>query len=106
MQIHHLAALEDWEQRTSETYEPAGLVTEGFIHLCTKEQLAGVVERYYRGREGLTLLTVDTDRVAARLVWENSTGVGEQFPHVHGPLNLSAVLSSVPFDVVLFEQGK
>lgn len=106
MQIHHLAALEDWERRTSETYEPAGLATEGFIHLCTQEQLAGVVERYYRGRDGLTLLTVDTDRLTERLVWENSTGVGEQFPHVYGRLNLSALLSSAPFDVVSFEQGR
>lgn len=98
MQIHHLASLEDWERRTSEHYEPAGLDGEGFIHLCTPDQLAGVVERYYQGRDDLILLTVDDSQFGDDLVWEDLTGSGERFPHVYGPLNLSAVASSVPFE--------
>ncbi len=96
--ILHLAALSDWEQRSSALYEPAGLVDEGFIHLCTPTQLPGVVERYYQGRSDLLLLTVDPDRLGATLVWEDSTGSGEDFPHVYGPLELSAVLSAEPFE--------
>lgn len=98
MQIHHLASLEDWERRTSEHYEPAGLASEGFVHLCTQAQLAGVVERYYRGRDDLMLLTVDATRFGDELVWEDLTGSGEQFPHVYGPLALSAVVASVLFE--------
>lgn len=98
MQIHHLASLEDWERRTTEHYEPAGLASEGFVHLCSPEQLAGVVERYYQGRDDLILLTVDAARFGANLVWEDLTGSGEEFPHVYGPLELAAVVSSVPFE--------
>lgn len=98
MQIHHLASLEDWERRTSEQYEPAGLASEGFIHLCTREQLSGVVERYYVGREDLILLAVDDSRFDDELVWEDLTGSGEKFPHVYGPLPLMAVISAVPFE--------
>lgn len=98
MQIHHLASIEDWERRTSERYEPAGLASEGFVHLCTREQLAGVVERYYQGRDDLMLLTVDARTLGADLVWEDLTGSGEQFPHVYGSLELAAVVSSVPFE--------
>ncbi len=96
-QIHHLASLEDWGQRTDEHYEPAGLAGEGFIHLCTREQLPGVVERYYQGRSDLILVTVSVDRLDD-LVWEDSTGTGERFPHLYGRLNLSAVVSSAPFE--------
>lgn len=93
-QIHHLASAADWEQRTSEHYEPAGLAIEGFIHLCTAGQLDGVIERYYQGRTDLVMLTVSVDSIDAELVWEDSVGVGEAFPHVYGPLNLSAVVSA------------
>lgn len=98
MQIHHLASLEDWEQRTSDHYVPAGFAAEGFIHLCTRDQLAGVVDRYYTGRDDLILLTVDDSRLGADLVWEDLPGSGEDFPHVYGRLPLSAVVSSAPFE--------
>ena len=67
-QVHHLATSADWGNRSSHHYEPVGLAAEGFIHLCTRDQLPGVVERYYRGRDDLVLLTVRTDRLDARLV--------------------------------------
>jgi len=98
MQIHHLASLEDWDQRTSDQYEPAGLADEGFIHLCTPEQLSGVVERYYQGRRDLMLLTVESDRLGDDLVWEDLTGSEERFPHVYGSLPLAAVVSAAPFE--------
>lgn len=97
-QIHHLAAAEDWERRSAGHYSPVGLVSDGFIHLCTRSQLAGVVDRYYRERQDLVLLTVRTDLLDARLVWEDTAGSGERFPHLYGPLALAAVLSAVPFD--------
>jgi uncharacterized protein (DUF952 family) len=97
-QVHHLATFADWEKRSSGHYEPAGLADEGFIHLCTREQLAGVVERYYQDRDDLMLLTVRTDRLDARLVWEDTTGSGERFPHLYGPMALVAVLSAAPLE--------
>lgn len=97
-QIHHLAARQDWDSRSASHYSPAGLETEGFIHLCTRDQLAGVVDRYYRGRDDLVLLTVRTDRLDAPLRWEDTTGSGQRFPHLYGPLALVAVLAAVPFE--------
>jgi len=97
-QVHHLATSADWGNRSSHHYEPVGLAAEGFIHLCTRDQLPGVVERYYRGRDDLVLLTVRTDRLDARLVWEDTTGSGERFPHLYGPLALAAVLSAGAFE--------
>ena len=96
--IHHLASLADWETQSEGRYAPAGLPAEGFVHLCTAEQLAGVVERYYRGRDDLLLLTVQTERLDAPLVWEDNTGSGEDFPHLYGPLNLDAVTAAEPFE--------
>ena len=97
-QLQHLAASADWERRADGHYAPAGLEPEGFVHLCTPEQLDGVVDRYYRGRDDLVLLTVRTDRLDAPLVWEDTTGSGQDFPHVYGPIALTAVVSALPFE--------
>ncbi len=100
-QILHVAALTDWEQRKGDHYEPAGLERDGFVHLCTRDQLAGVVDRYYQGRQDLMLVTVRTDRLDAPLVWEDTTGSGERFPHLYGPLALAAVVAVAPFGAPL-----
>lgn len=97
-QILHLAALSDWEQRAGDHYEPAGLEHDGFVHLCSRDQLAGVAERYYQGRDDLVLVTVRTDRLNSPLVWEDTTGSGERFPHLYGPLPLAAVVAVAPFE--------
>ncbi len=96
-QILHLASASDWERRTGGHYQPPGLEADGFVHLCTRDQLTGVVDRYYRGRDDLLLVTVRTDRLDAPLIWEDTTGSGERFPHLYGPLALAAVVSVVAF---------
>jgi uncharacterized protein (DUF952 family) len=72
------------------TYVPAGFAAEGFIHCCWPNQLAGVIDRYYQGREDLVLLDLDVNAVGATLV-EEDPGSGEKFPHLYGPIPLSAI---------------
>lgn len=96
--IHHVAADEEWAARSDESYTPAAFADEGFIHLCRPEQLAGVLDRYYRGRNDLRLLTVDPAMLPDGLVWEDTTGRGEEFPHLYGPLPLVAVRSVDPLN--------
>lgn len=73
------------------------LAEEGFIHCCgSEEQLAGVLHRYYGdvAAEDLVLLVIDPTGLDVR-----HEPVGEDtFPHVYGPLPISAVIDvrSVP----------
>lgn len=94
--LYHAAVQADWESRTSETYQPAGLVDEGFVHLSSAEQLIGTLHKHYLGRRDLMLLTVDTEQVSAELVWEDLYGSGMEFPHVYGPIELLAVTDVTP----------
>ena len=94
MFIYHIALPEIWEQvRTEPLYRHESLAAEGFIHCSYEDQLDGVIGRYYADAEELVVLTIDTDRLAARLVAEPSTG-GEIYPHIYGPLNMSAVVNA------------
>jgi uncharacterized protein (DUF952 family) len=45
------------------------------------------------------MLTVDADKLGNALRWENSgTGRRGEFPHLYGPLPLSAIIEAMPFD--------
>lgn len=95
----HVATVEDWEARSAADYRPAGLATEGFVHCCDDRQLAGVLERYYRGRDDLVLLHLDPAGLTVDVVWEDTSGRGERFPHVYGPIDTAAVVGREPLAV-------
>lgn len=63
---------------------------DGYIHMSTAVQLPETARRHYAGRTGLFLLTVDAAALGEALKWEPSRG-GDLFPHLYGPLPLSAV---------------
>ncbi|MGC1710183.1 MAG: DUF952 domain-containing protein [Methyloceanibacter sp.] len=65
---------------------------DGFIHLSSVEQLEDTLAKHYAGKDGLVLLAVDSESLGERLQWEPARG-GALFPHLYGPLELSAVNS-------------
>lgn len=77
-------------------YAPQAFATEGFVHCCWPQQLAGVLSRYFRGRDDLVLLTLDAQRLTAPLREEAPPGGVERFPHVYGPLPWAAVVERSP----------
>ncbi len=89
----HAATRADWDARTDDHYAPEGLASEGFVHCATAAQLPGVLERHYRGRDDLVLLHLDAGALTCDLVWEDTSGRGEAFPHVYGPIPVAAVAS-------------
>jgi uncharacterized protein (DUF952 family) len=92
----HLCRREDWQAAfASGEYRAGSLTSEGFIHCSRPDQILQVANRYYQGLRDLVLLWIDPDQVQPEIRWE---AVGEEsFPHIYGPLNLSAVVSVVDF---------
>lgn len=89
--IYHIATSEDWNLHlTNATYEPQAFTKEGFIHCSTKEQVPGVLQRYYAGAKNLILLHIDESKLTALLKDEQAMN-GELFPHVFGPINKEAI---------------
>ena len=90
--IYHVVAADEWEKQESlPAYSAAGLASEGFIHLSTKEQVSGVLDRYYKNVKNLLLLHVDTNKLTHELRYEQATN-NELFPHVYGPINKDAIV--------------
>lgn len=97
--LYHLALVADWETarvggsgyRTSTLGED--LADVGFIHCSYGDQVRGVADRFYRGRDDVVLLTIDQTRLTSRVVEEPASSPGEEFPHVYGPVDLEAVVA-------------
>lgn len=71
---------------------------DGFIHLSTAAQTRETLSKWFSGRAGLALATVDLAALGAAVRWETSRG-GELFPHVYGPLPAAAVMAVVDLPV-------
>lgn len=102
MTILHLALGTDWDAaQTAGEYRISTLgrtlEQEGFIHACADHtQLQGVVRRFYRDvTDPLVLLTIDPTGLDVRL--ETPADSAEAFPHIYGPLPVTAVVSATPF---------
>jgi uncharacterized protein (DUF952 family) len=63
---------------------------DGFIHFSTAAQVAETAARHFANASDLVLVAVDADALGPSLKWEPSRG-GALFPHLYGPLPLSAV---------------
>lgn len=68
------------------------LQSEGFIHCSEAWQLPGVLERFYRGVEGLKVVKISPSKLTSKLEYEKATDVEDWFPHVYGAVNWEAVM--------------
>ena len=92
--IYHVTTNKQWLlAQTAGYFEEPSLESEGFIHMSTNEQIAGVLERYYKNIPDLVLLHVDESKLTSDLKYELSPSINQEFPHIFGPINLDAVIA-------------
>lgn len=90
--IYHITTEKAWQKaQENGFYEAENLVLEGFIHCSTANQVQGVLERYYTGQTNLVKLTINTEKLIHKLVYELAPTVNQEFPHIYGVINLDAV---------------
>lgn len=98
MIIYHISNQIEWDQaRSAGSYRADSLASEGFIHCSTREQILPAGVRFYKGRQDILLLAIETDLLASAVKYENLEGGENLFPHIYGPLNLDAVRATTPF---------
>ena len=102
--IYHITSRAAWQQaQATGEYRADSLQSEGFIHCSTLSQVLPVADNFYKGQSGLLLLELDPSLLSADLKWEPPSGgtpppgvpVGDLFPHIYGPIHVSAVVKAV-----------
>jgi uncharacterized protein (DUF952 family) len=66
-------------------------LADGYVHFSTGTQLAETLRLHFAGVEGLVVAAINTDKLEGDLRYEASRG-GQLFPHLYGPLPMSAVV--------------
>jgi len=69
-------------QETGQFSGSADDLRDGFIHLSTKEQVDGVIEKYFSGKRPLYVAEFADADFLQRLKWEASAS-GEIYPHLY-----------------------
>jgi uncharacterized protein (DUF952 family) len=103
--IYHIAYRRDWERALEagdyrRSTRGRTLEEQGFIHASRAGQVVATADAFFAGEQGLVLLVIDERRVISEVREDPVPGREETFPHIHGPLNLDAVV-----DVIGLEPG-
>ena len=103
MSIYHLISRQRLDaQSDSEFILDDANMASGFIHCCTAEQLAGVIERYFPGdNSNLMVVELNPDALSEELLWEPATDSDGLFPHIYGPINRDAIIDVHSYGVKL-----
>ena len=99
--LYHIALADDWARAESAgeyamSTRGRSLADEGFIHCSFAEQVDATAARFYADIDDAVVLRIDPDRLTSRVVVEDVVGSGERFPHVYGPIPVSAVVEVRP----------
>jgi uncharacterized protein (DUF952 family) len=97
--IYHFCPRSDWEAVTG-SYEAPSLATQGFIHLSAKDGVHIPANLLAHGRKDLVVLEIDESRLPVQPIWEDGDPPapdGRQFPHLYGPIPVTAVVAVIPF---------
>lgn len=94
--IGKVSKREEWKiTKSSGTYAPATLESEGFIHCTLLEEAAGVANYHYSGRSDLVLLYIDTERVKSEVRYNDDPYEVVSWLRIYGRLNIDAVIREV-----------
>ena len=90
--VFHICRRGEWDAAASHgRYSGSSQdVEDGFIHFSTAAQVVASAAKHRAGQDGLLLVEVDPAALGSALRWERSRS-GELFPHLYGPLLLTAV---------------
>lgn len=77
-------------------------LSDGYIHLSTRDQAPGTLAKHFAGEEKLMVLALEAETLGDALRWEPSRD-GVLFPHLYRPLRASDVAWSAP---VLMYNGR
>jgi len=89
--LYHLISRPDWEAtlQSDGPYQPDSLLSEGFIHFSTKEQVLKSATRFFQDFSELVVLELSEKKLKPHLKYEAADG--EDFPHYYAPLPLDLI---------------
>ncbi len=96
--VYHITSAEQITRASAMgEYTPSAFASDGFIHCSYSHQIRQVANVRFLGRVDLVLLEIDRARLFCTVLDENLEGGKDLYPHVYGPLPMSAVVRILEF---------
>ncbi len=76
-------------------WDPPSRAVDGFIHASPADQLTRVANKHYNQLAEVVVVLLQHERLQAEIRWEPATG--GLYPHVYGPINMSAAAGHLTF---------
>jgi uncharacterized protein (DUF952 family) len=96
MNIYHITSKKDWAKAYKNgVYLPVNYEKDGFIHCSKKKQVLQSANKHFTGQNGLIVLKIDQAQVPSKVIEENLEGGKELFPHIYGPIPVTAVVEII-----------
>jgi uncharacterized protein (DUF952 family) len=94
--IYHVVNVELWKNiQEKAEIRPEDLGESEFVHCCTHGQIGDVLEKWFPGQTGLLAMEINTELLAADVVYENLEGGEDLFPHVYGVIPRYAITNVI-----------
>jgi len=99
--LYKIMTKQEWAAaQVQGTYEGSEVdMKDGFIHLSAAHQVRATAQKHFAEMADLLLVSVLEKNLVKNLRWEVSRG-GDLFPHIYGPLQLSAISEVIPLPLV------
>ncbi|MBI3210393.1 MAG: DUF952 domain-containing protein [Candidatus Solibacter usitatus] len=92
--IYRIVTAAEWESAAKDAeYTPGDLLAGGFVHCCSAPQVEFVLTKYFPGQSDLLVLELDPSAVPAEIRYEPSEPGMPPFPHIYGPIPMSAIVA-------------
>jgi uncharacterized protein (DUF952 family) len=96
--IFHITNRAQWiKAKNLVTYSSDTLVSEGFTHCSTLNQVIGSANRFFKGKQDLVILMIAIDQVIPEIRYEGADA-NNLFPHIYGELNVDAVIQVIDLE--------
>ena len=97
MTIYHLALRDEWDEAADageyrRSTLGVSLKEQGFVHCSFADQVQGIADLVYAGRDDVVVLTIDEARLGDGVDVKVEGG----YPHIYGPLPIGAVTDVRP----------
>lgn len=66
-------------------------IRDGYIHLCTEEQVRYVIDKYYKDNDEVLTIKIDRSQLESKLQWEDKHDTS--FPHFYDVLKLEYLIT-------------
>ena len=95
MHLFHLFTPAAWDAAVEAgEYRPPSLTDEGFVHFSSAEQVAGTANLLYSDVPQMIVVEFDSELLGGlEVVVEQAPGTGQSFPHVYGPIPVTAAIA-------------